>query len=113
MYLFALLILAIAFLVFATARLKLHPFLALLIASFGFGILSGMPLADVAKSVNDGFGGTIGYIGIVILAGATIGAFLEQSGGAYRLAEGVLRITTGRKNVLPLSSSAATAGARS
>ena len=98
MFLFALLALAIVFIVFATARLKLHPFLALLIAAFGFGILSGMPLADVVKSVNDGFGGTIGYIGIVILAGAIIGAFLEQSGGAYRLAEGVLRIT-GRKNV--------------
>ena len=67
-------------------------------AAFGFGILSGMPLADVVKSVNEGFGGTIGYIGIVILAGAIIGAFLEHSGGAYRLAESVLRIT-GRNNV--------------
>lgn len=98
MLLLALLVVAIAFIIFATARLKLHPFLALLIAAFGFGILSGMPLADVVKSVNDGFGGTIGYIGIVILAGAIIGAFLEQSGGAYRLAESVLRIT-GRNNV--------------
>lgn len=112
MFLFALLILAIAFLVFATARLKLHPFVALLIAALGFGFLSGMPLSGVVKSVNDGFRGTIGCIGIVILAGSIIGAFLEQSGGAYRLAEGRLRIT-GRKNVLPLSSSAATAGARS
>ncbi|MBK8175313.1 MAG: GntP family permease [Rhodospirillales bacterium] len=98
MLLFLLLAAAIAFIIFATARLKLHPFLALLIAAFGFGILSGMPLADVVKSVNDGFGGTIGYIGIVILAGAIIGAFLEQSGGAFRLAESVLKIT-GRKNV--------------
>jgi len=98
MLLFVLLFVAIAFIIYATAHLKLHPFLALLIAAFGFGILSGMPLADVVKSVNDGFGGTIGYIGIVILAGAIIGAFLEQSGGAYRLAESVLRIT-GRGNV--------------
>ncbi len=98
MFLLVLLVVAIAFIIYTTARLKLHPFLALLITAFGFGILSGMPLADVVKSVNDGFGGTIGYIGIVILAGAIIGAFLEQSGGAYRLAEGVLRIT-GRNNV--------------
>jgi gluconate:H+ symporter, GntP family len=98
MLLLILLVVAIAFIIYATARLKLHPFLALLITAFGFGILSGMPLADVVKSVNDGFGGTIGYIGIVILAGAIIGAFLEQSGGAYRLAESVLRIT-GRNNV--------------
>ncbi|MFO1112946.1 MAG: GntP family permease [Rhodospirillales bacterium] len=98
MYLLILLVLSIAFIIIATARFKLHPFLALLITAFAFGILSGMPLADVVKSVNDGFGGTIGYIGIVILAGAIIGAFLEKSGGAYRLAESVLRLT-GRNNV--------------
>lgn len=98
MYLLILLVIAIAFIIIATARFKLHPFLALLITAFGFGILAGMPLADVVKSVNDGFGGTIGYIGIVILAGAIIGAFLEKSGGAYRLAESVLRLT-GRNNV--------------
>src|SRR5512144_2916620 len=98
MGLVVLLVLSIAFIIFATAQLKLHPFLALLITAFAFGILSGMPLADVVKSINDGFGGTIGCIGIVILAGSIIGAFLEHSGGAYRLAESVLRIT-GRNNV--------------
>jgi predicted histidine transporter YuiF (NhaC family) len=42
--------------------LQLHPFIALLIIAFGFGILSGMSLLDIVKSVNDGFGGTIGYM---------------------------------------------------
>ena len=98
MWLLLLLVLAIAFIVLATTILKLHPFLALLITAFGFGILSGMPLPDVVKSVNDGFGGTIGYIGIVILAGSIIGTFLEKSGGAYQLATSILRLT-GEKNV--------------
>ena len=98
MLLVLLLLLSIAFIIFATARLRMHPFLALLIAAFAFGILSGMPLADVVKSVNDGFGGTIGYIGIVILAGSIIGTFLERSGGAYRLAESILKVT-GERNV--------------
>jgi GntP family gluconate:H+ symporter len=98
MWLLLLLVLAIVFIVLATTTLKLHPFLALLITAFGFGILSGMPLPDVVKSVNDGFGGTIGYIGIVILAGSIIGTFLEKSGGAYRLATSILRLT-GEKNV--------------
>ncbi len=52
----------------------------------------------MVKSVNDGFGGTIGYIGIVILAGSIIGTFLEKSGGAMTLAERTLRLT-GEKNV--------------
>ncbi len=98
MLLVVLLLVAIAFIIFATARLGMHPFLALLITAFGFGIFSGMPLADVVKSVNDGFGGTIGYIGIVILAGSIIGTFLEKSGGAYRLAESILKVT-GERNV--------------
>ncbi len=98
MYLVLLLIVAIAAIIVATAKYKMHPFLALILVAFGFGILAGMPLADVVKSVNDGFGGTIGYIGIVILAGSIIGTFLERSGGAYRLAEAVLKLT-GRNNV--------------
>lgn len=98
MWLLILLVLSIVFIVLATAKFELHPFLALLITAFGFGILSGMPLLDVVKSVNDGFGGTIGYIGIVILAGSIIGTFLEKSGGALQLAERTLKIT-GEKNV--------------
>ncbi len=98
MWLVALLLLSIAFIVLATTKLKMHPFLALLMTAFGFGILSGMPLKEVVDSVNSGFGGTIGYIGIVILAGAIIGAFLEKSGGAYRLATSILKLT-GQKQV--------------
>jgi GntP family gluconate:H+ symporter len=98
MLLLALLVVAIIFIVVATSKLELHPFLALLITAFGFGIFAGMPLQDVVKSVNDGFGGTIGYIGIVILAGSIIGTFLEKSGGAMTLAERTLKLT-GEKNV--------------
>ncbi|MFB0978473.1 MAG: GntP family permease [Myxococcota bacterium] len=83
----------IAFIVLATTRVGLHPFLALLIAAIGFGLLAGMPASDVITAVNAGFGGTIGSIGIVILAGSIIGTFLERSGGALRLAERVLAIS--------------------
>lgn len=98
MWLIALLVLAIAFIIFATAKLNMHAFLALLLTAFGFGILAGLPLNEVVKSVNDGFGGTIGSIGIVILLGTVIGTFLEKSGGAWRLAESILAVT-GKKNV--------------
>ncbi|UCG57601.1 MAG: GntP family permease [Phycisphaerales bacterium] len=104
MWLIVLLVLSIGFIIIATTKLKLHPFLALLIAAFGYGVLCGqMSLAGVVKSVNSGFGDTIGYIGIVILAGSVIGTFLEKSGGAYKLAEGTLKMV-GNKNV-PLAMS--------
>jgi len=47
MWLVALLALSIVFIIVATTRLRLHPFLALLAAAFGFGLLSGMPAAEV------------------------------------------------------------------
>jgi len=99
MWLLILLLLAIVFIIIATTRLNLHPFLALLISAFGYGILCGrLSLEEVVQSVNAGFGGTIGYIGIVILAGAVIGTFLEKSGGAYKLAESTLKLV-GEKHV--------------
>ena len=98
MWLVICLIVAIVFIVVATSFLKLHPFLSLLAAAFGYGLAVGMPLDAIVDAVNTGFGDTIGYIGIVILAGTIIGKFLEQSGGALRLAEGALRLT-GRNNV--------------
>lgn len=99
MWLALLLVLSVVFIIVATTRWKLHPFLALLAAAFAYGILCGrMSLGEVVDSVNNGFGGTIGYIGIVILAGAIIGTFLEKSGGAFRLAEQTLKLT-GARNV--------------
>jgi GntP family gluconate:H+ symporter len=99
MWLLILLLLAVVFIIVATTRLNLHPFLALLISAFGYGIFCGkLSLEEIVQSINAGFGGTIGYIGIVILAGAVIGTFLEKSGGAYKLAEGTLKLV-GENNV--------------
>lgn len=95
---------AVAFIVVSTTRLKLHPFLALLIAAMGYGLAastlpdSKLSAEKVMAAINQGFGETVGYIGLVILAGAVIGTFLERSGGASSVAEGMLRIV-GRKNV--------------
>jgi len=90
--LFFILLLSVGFIVVATAKLKLHPFLSLLLASFGLGIAVGIPLQEVVKAVTEGFGGLMGYIGIVIVAGTIMGKILEKSGAALRMAEVVLRI---------------------
>ncbi len=92
------LIVAIAFIVLATTRLDLHPALALLVAAGAFGVLAGMDGAAIIEFVVAGFGGTIGQIGIVIMAGAIIGTFLERSGGALVLARAILR-KVGEKEV--------------
>ena len=103
MLLIVVLILCIVFIVISSTKLKLHAFLALLFAALAFGIFTGMPLNEIVESINTGFGNTIGYIGIVIVAGTIIGVFLEYSGGAYTLADRILKVI-GEKNV-PLAMS--------
>ena len=98
MFLIIVLIFCILFIVFSSTKLKFHSFLALLFAALAFGLLTGMPLPEIIKSLNTGFGNTLGYIGIVIVAGTIIGVFLESSGGAYTLADRILRIV-GKKHV--------------
>lgn len=85
-----LLLLAVIFIVVSTTRFNFHPFLSLLFAAIFYGLLAGMPFADVIMSIKEGFGGTLGNIGILIIAGTIIGVFLEKSGGAFALAEKVL-----------------------
>lgn len=87
-----LLLLSVVIIVLLTAKLNVHPFLALLGAALFFGLLSGMDLNMIVQSINDGFGITLGKIGVVIVLGVIIGAFLEHSGGAYKLAEIILKI---------------------
>lgn len=92
MILVLLLFLSVIFIIVSSTKFRLHPFLALLFAALGFGLFSGMPFTNIVKSINDGFGGTLGYIGIVIVAGTIIGTFLEKSGGAFTMAESILKI---------------------
>ena len=93
-----LLLLSVIFIIYATTRLKLHPFLALLFAALGYGLLSGMSVELILKSINEGFGNTLGGIGLIIILGVLIGAFLEKSGGAYAIADSVLKIM-GKKRI--------------
>src|SRR5699024_9073664 len=98
-----LIVLAVLFIIFATAKLKLHPFLSLLFAAFGIGIIAGIPIAEVADTVNNGFGGLMGSIGLVIIFGTIIGVILERSGAAFRMAEVVIRLVGEKRPQLAMS----------
>ncbi|WP_088339898.1 GntP family permease [Robiginitalea sediminis] len=95
------LLLAVVVIIVLTTKLRLHPFLALLGVSLCYGILSGMEPRALILAVNEGFGGTLGKIGLIIVLGVIIGAFLEHSGGARTLASTVLRWIGSRR--IPLA----------
>ncbi len=91
-------LLSIAAIVLLITKLKLHPFLALLLVSIVLGLIFGMKSELIISSIQEGFGGTLGKIGLVIILGVMIGAFLEHSGGAMVLANKILSLI-GKKRV--------------
>ncbi len=103
MILIILLIASVLVIVVSTSKFKIHPFLALIFTAILFGLFSGMPLGKIVESINLGFGGTIGQIGIVIIAGVMIGTFLEHTGGAYAMAKRILKLTGKKKVPLTMS----------
>jgi len=97
--LFGTLVLGIVFVVVATTRWKMHPFLALLLTAYGIGLCSGLGPTQTLAALAGGFGKTVGVIGIVIACGCIIGTVLEKSGCALVMAEAVLR-SIGRTRAL-------------
>ena len=50
---------AILFIVASTSVRRLHGFVALQLAAFGHGVLTGMPAEEVLESINQDFGDTV------------------------------------------------------
>jgi len=92
MSLILILIAVIAFIVIATTKFKLHPFLALLLSAFIAAFAYGLPSAEITKVIASGFGGILGYIGLVIVLGTIIGIILEKSGAAITMADWVIKV---------------------
>ncbi len=92
------LVLCVFLIVLFTAKIKIHPFIVLLVVALLYGFLSGMPVENILSSVNEGFGNTLGGIGLLIILGVIIGAFMENTGAAFVIAEKILNIV-GRKKI--------------
>ncbi|GIU10370.1 MULTISPECIES: GntP family permease [unclassified Shewanella] len=103
MSLVLILLAVIVFIVIATAKFKLHPFLTLILASFLAAFAYGLPSADIAKTITSGFGGILGYIGLVIVLGTIIGTILEKSGAAITMADVVIKVLGKRFPTLTMS----------
>jgi GntP family gluconate:H+ symporter len=89
---FLLLFIAIVFIILLTSRFQWHPFIALLIVSLGYGFAVGLSTEELIQSLQDGFGTTLGSIGMIIVAGLIIGTFVEESGGAHVIANFFVKI---------------------
>lgn len=80
------LIVGILLLVFLILKTKVHPFLGLIIAAVVIGLVGGMAPEQIPNSIKNGFGGTLGSIGIIIGFGVMMGQIFDRTGAAERMA---------------------------
>lgn len=78
--------------------LKLNTFVSLIIVSFLVAIALGMPLPDIAKTIEAGLGGTLGHLALIFGLGAMLGKLIADSGGAQRIAMTLVN-KFGEKNI--------------
>jgi Gnt-I system low-affinity gluconate transporter len=82
---------AVSLLLLMVLKFKISAFISLLIVSMFVGIASGMPLQDIMGSIQEGMGGTLGFVAVVVGLGAIFGQILEASGGAESLAHYLIK----------------------
>jgi gluconate:H+ symporter, GntP family len=103
LWLMFVLLLSVVFIILGTTKLKLHPFIVLLLAAYFAGALAGLPVGRIATSISTGFGNIMATIGIVIILGTIIGIILEKSHAAIKLAELVMKLVGKRFPALAMS----------
>ncbi len=84
-------VITIVGLIVLITRFKLHPFIALIISALFLGLTSGMPVDKVVKSFQDGFGGVLGFVGIILALGTMLGKMMAESGGADQIARTLIQ----------------------
>ena len=77
---------AVILLIVLIARFKANPFIALMVVSIALAMVTGMPLQNIVHSFENGVGGTLGHIAIVVGLGTMLGKMMAESGGADQIA---------------------------
>lgn len=77
---------------------KVNPFLSFLIVSIIAGVFTGIPIANIGKSLQKGVGDMLGSLVIVITLGSMLGKIVAESGAAQKIASVMMGIF-GKKNI--------------
>lgn len=94
--------LAIGILLFGIIRLKINPFLVLLSVGIFTGLAAGLPITKVTKLLSDGFGSTMGSIGIMVALGILLGKVLADAGATEQIARLFLNSIGARFSILAI-----------
>lgn len=103
LFLFGIILIAIVGMIVLISKFRWHPFIVLLLAAYFVGLLAGLPVEKTIETIKQGFGGILGNIGIVIIAGTIIGTILEKTGAALTMANSILGIVGKKRAPLTMS----------
>ncbi len=92
---FVLLIIVLFFLI---AKWRWHVFLALLVPIILFGIIPGVQQVNFIEAFEEGFGKTLGKIGVVIVLGSVIAEALRHTGAIKTITQSIIAMV-GSKNI--------------
>jgi GntP family gluconate:H+ symporter len=79
-------LIAVVTLIALITRFRVHPFIALVAVSLGMGAAAGLPAELIIKAFQDGVGGALGFIAVVVGLGTMLGKIMAESGAAARIA---------------------------
>jgi len=91
-YLLSVAVAGIALLLVLVIKVRLEPFVSLLLVSAGVALAAGIPLAEIVPDMEAGMGKVLAHVAPIVGLGAMLGKMLELSGGAQRIADRLLRL---------------------
>ena len=109
---------AVLLLLFLIIKVKLNPFLAMLISGLGIGFGANMPILNttytnaagetvtqtgMVNTLTGGFGSTLTSVGIVIALGIIFGNVLSEARATEAIAKGLLRLTGTKRATLAVA----------
>lgn len=87
----------VAGVVILTTKLRVNAFLSLLCVAIVVGLLLGLAPSSVVDNVVGGFGDTVGYVGLIILASTIIAELLNKTGATTVVAKSLLNFVNKSK----------------
>lgn len=78
-------------LIFSISKWKVHPFIALILVALALGMSLGMGGEKTVEVLLQGFSETLRWIAIIIILGAFIGEVLQETGGAFRISNRIVK----------------------
>ena len=83
-------LLGFAVLLFMIIKLKVQPFLSIMLSALIIGLVVGMPFTMITDTLSEGVGTTLQTIAVLIGLGSMFGAILQVSGGVEVIAQTLL-----------------------